>query len=72
MKKDMIRTRTRTRTRIRKTYQVHGVKGLIISSYWLAKMVHKELFKIPPEISVKGLKSCSEYLVRIPVWVALL
>jgi len=37
-------------------HQVHGVKGLIISSYWLAKMVHKELFKIPPDvILVEGL-----------------
>jgi len=37
-------------------HQVHWVKGLIISSYWLAKMVHKELFKIPPDvILVEGL-----------------
>ena len=47
----MIMIRSRTRSRI--TYQVHWVKGLIISPYWLAQMVHKELFKIPPEIFLK-------------------
>ena len=51
--KDMIMTRSKTRSRTRITYQVHWVKGLIISPYWLAQMVHKELFKIPPEIFLK-------------------
>jgi len=37
-------------------HQVHWVKGLIISPYWLAQMVHKELFKIPPDVVlVEGL-----------------